>query len=155
MSLLFLDFDGVLHPDPCWNEDHLFERLPSLENILRDFPKIEIVVSSTWRHKRSLDRLRSLFSPDIAPRIIDVTPDRSEFPDIAELVGPTYLREIEIIAWLRHSREPWRTWVALDDKMHWFRPFCPNLVLCDHQTGLDLKTEMALRSKFAALSITL
>lgn len=151
MPILFLDFDGVLHPDPCWSEDRHFEKLPALENVLRDFPKIEIVVSSTWRHKRSLDRLRGLFSSDIAPRIIDVTPDRAQFPELAELVGPTYLREIEITAWLRCSKEPWRTWVALDDRAHWFRPFCPHLVLCNHDVGFDLQVEMVLRSKFSAL----
>jgi hypothetical protein len=152
MTILFLDFDGVLHPDPCWKDEQHFRSLPVLEDILRDFAKIDIVVSSTWRHRRSLAHLQSLFSPDIAARVIDVTPNRADFPDIAESVGPTYLREIEIKAWLRHSNAPWRDWVALDDKAHWFRPFCTHLVLCNPSIGLDNQVELKLRSKLTALS---
>lgn len=146
--LMFLDFDGVLHPDPCYDESLLFSQLPRLESVLHDNPHVEVVVvSSTWRFKRSITRLRELFSLSLQARIIDVTPERRDFPDLAEIIGHTYERSIEIEAWMRYSREPWRPWVALDDKAHWFQPFCKNLILCDSLTGLDEITESQLRER--------
>lgn len=75
--ILFLDFDGVLHPqydaEPT-PVSEIFCHLPRFESVMRDFPSVEIVISSTWCIQFSLDELRSRFSPDIAARIIDGTP---------------------------------------------------------------------------------
>ena len=52
--ILFLDFDGVLHPE---GEDHIlnggadFCFLPRLEALLREFPWVKIVISSSWREQ--------------------------------------------------------------------------------------------------------
>ena len=54
--IVFLDFDGVLHPEfdpddperPKQNSD-LFCRLPLIEAVLREFSQVEIVISSAWR----------------------------------------------------------------------------------------------------------
>lgn len=43
--ILFLDFEGVLHPQPCF-QDNVFRRLPWLA-ALREFPPVQIVISST------------------------------------------------------------------------------------------------------------
>ena len=45
--ILFLDFDGVLHPEPCYDKQSFFCCLPRLENVLRDFPKVRVVISNT------------------------------------------------------------------------------------------------------------
>lgn len=57
---LFLDFDGVLHADPVFvnRETYtatldpqfgtLFEWAPILEAIIADFPRVEIVLSTSW-----------------------------------------------------------------------------------------------------------
>lgn len=66
--LLFLDFDGVLHPQYDGEPtpvSELFCHLPRFESILQDFPSVEIVISSTWRNQFTLEELRSRFSPDI------------------------------------------------------------------------------------------
>lgn len=65
--ILFLDFDGVLHPwDPKTqlSEQQMFSLKPLLENTLRTFPNVEIVITSSWRQKYSLEKLRHLFSPN-------------------------------------------------------------------------------------------
>ena len=75
--ILFLDFDGVLHPwDPKTNlnEKQMFSLKPLLENTLRNFPDVEIVITSSWRQKYSLEKLRHLFSAEFSSRIIGVTP---------------------------------------------------------------------------------
>ena len=144
-----LDFDGVLHPDPCPAGDLFFCRLPVLEEVLREFPSVEIVITSTWRSTRSLSELKDFFSSDIAQRVIGATPKWQDHPDLSARIGPSYLRSIEIEGWLRSDGKPWLNWVALDDKRHWFRPFSKNLVLCDPATGLTAATAFELRRRFS------
>jgi hypothetical protein len=134
--ILFLDFDGVLHPDPCHDPSILFCHLPRLESILRDFPDVQVVISSTWRTGHTLDDLKSYFSPDIASRIIGVTPAWQDLPDLLDKIGHTYVRQVEIEGWLRASVHPWEKWIAIDDKAYWFKPFLPNLIRTNARVGL-------------------
>jgi hypothetical protein len=76
--ILFLDFDGVLHPrhprtDRSDEENLYFCYLPRVEKVLRDHPEVRIVVSSDWRLRRTLDELRACFSTDIRERVIGTT----------------------------------------------------------------------------------
>ncbi|MFD2270983.1 HAD domain-containing protein [Undibacterium arcticum] len=85
----------------------------------------------------------------MAQRIIGVTPpDSREFPELAQIIGPGYFRQIEIEAWIRHfgrAREPW---LVLDDRAYLFRPFfLPNLILCDGDTGLTPAVEEKASAK--------
>ncbi len=105
--ILFLDFDGVLHPEPCYQQEELFCRLHILESVLYDFPSVEVVISSTWRDTRTLAELKNLFSVDIAPRIIDVTPNWKTLLELCETIGYTYIREVEITGWLRRTERVW------------------------------------------------
>ncbi|MBC3879966.1 hypothetical protein H8K35_06485 [Undibacterium sp. LX40W] len=141
---IFLDFDGVLHPEPCFDSADHFCFLPRFENVLRDFVNVEIVISSTWRATRSLDDLQSIFSEDIRRRIIGRTPNWSEHPDILEVIG--YQRHAEVEAWLRSTNQPWEKWIAVDDKAYLFRPFLPNLVKTDSLVGFDSCAELKLRN---------
>lgn len=55
--ILFLDFDGVLHPffprrDRSDEENQLFGYLPRLEVVLREFPGWKVVITSSWRENR-------------------------------------------------------------------------------------------------------
>ncbi len=148
MALLFLDFDGVLHPEPCYRDEDLFCRRPLFESVMREAPAVEIVITSTWRESRDLATLRGFFSDDIAARIVGVTPSWRDLPELAALIGPTYVRQIEIEGWLRQQQNRvWESWIALDDKAYWFRPFLPNLVLCDASTGLCERSAAELRRR--------
>lgn len=73
VQILFLDFDGVMHPEFC-NESKHFMHRDTFETVMRSAPQVELVISSTWRQKRSLDVLKTLFSHDVASRIIGTTP---------------------------------------------------------------------------------
>jgi hypothetical protein len=92
--LLFLDFDGVLHPAISTDAIDLFCRRPLLEDVLRSCPQVDVVISSTWRETRTLDQLQSLFSADIQPRIIAVTPRWRDVQNHADM--GTYVRQAEI-----------------------------------------------------------
>jgi len=81
--VLFLDIDGVLHPDgPGEYQD--FSCLAAFSDALRSAdPKgrVPIVISSAWRHTQRLSAIKSNFPQDISQQIVGVTPDWLEhFP---------------------------------------------------------------------------
>lgn len=121
--ILFLDFDGVLHSELAAEAD-LFGLLPRFESILRDFPDVQIVISSSWRENASLDDLRARFSPDIARRIIGTTP---VIPRVKQMVAH---REQEILNWLESAGKRREPWLALDDTEWQFKDHRDHLILC-------------------------
>jgi len=138
--LLFLDFDGVLHPKGAGAPQ--FTQLPLFEAFLRkpEVKDVRIVISSTWRHAYELPKLRAFFSPDIGARILGGTPTLASY-------RTEYERGEEIEAWL--GKHPSAFWVALDDDEEGFAPrLRPRLVLCDGTRGLD---ESDLANVFAKL----
>jgi hypothetical protein len=124
--ILFLDFDGVLHPDPPTNELPLFCRAGLLQQFLLKHLTVKVVVSSTWRSTRTLQQLKGLF-PDWSQRIIGVT---------SEVAETNYARQFECEVWMRENANPWTPWVSLDDRPWNFRPFERRLVLVERRTGL-------------------
>lgn len=154
--ILFLDFDGVLHSEPCRSRD-AFGRLPLVESILADFPAVEIVVSSAWRldwvcEAQSVQELRKHFSFEIAPRVVGVTPDH-RLHDRSAAPGDlgAFLREWECQTWLSKNRVPGTPWLALDDRPGWFRPDSPNVMIVDSYSGFTEDNEEELRTRLAVL----
>jgi hypothetical protein len=139
--LIFLDIDGVLHPEPRNSTEMLMSELPRLERILRDFKDVSIVISSTWRQTRTIEYFQNFFSQDIADRVIGMTP-RWQDLDIAT---PLYQRQAEVEAWFKANCEPWNKFIVLDDKPWLFSPFYPHLLKCNPATGIDDEVESALR----------
>lgn len=136
--LLFLDFDGVLHPENLRTEDRdqLFCELPLLHEILRATPKVEVVFSTSWRllyPRQELIQMVTKEAPDLAPRFIGHTPvlDVKDRPQ-----GIIGLREDEICRWLSLNGQENRPWLALDDSRDFYWPDCGNLYLVDRETGL-------------------
>lgn len=138
MSILFLDFDGVLHPDRA-SVDRFFCHLELLEKWLRDRPDVEVVISSSWREAHPIEELRGFFSEDVRPRILGATPNlkHDDWEQYDCEVPPTrFERELEVTRWLAESDEPWRPWAALDDQAWLYKPFNSRIVLCDREVGL-------------------
>jgi len=134
MLILFLDFDGVLHPEHCHESKH-FCCLPVLESSLRQVPELKLVITSTWRLQSPLEQLRQRFSSDVAVRIAGTTPKYFDLNDVPQtLVG--YEREAECHAWLRTHESSYQPWLAVDDRSWLYRPFCKSLFLSDRKTGL-------------------
>jgi hypothetical protein len=135
--LLFLDFDGVLHPAGA--EAEHFVNLPRLERVLRESPGVRVVISSSWQDAYRLRALKGHFAEDIAGRIVGGTrsadPDREADSRYEQI--RMYLRRV------RHSSIPW---VALDDAAHEFPEGCEQLVLCESARGFDDETERRLRT---------
>ena len=134
MPILFLDFDGVLHPEHCHESKHLC-CLPILEDALRQVPECKLVITSTWRLAHPFTALRKRFSRDIAARVVGVTPMFSELKQVPDTLV-SYPREAECHAWRSANGVLHLPWLAVDDRSWNYRPFCESLLLVDGATGL-------------------
>jgi HAD domain in Swiss Army Knife RNA repair proteins len=142
--IVFLDFDGVLHPDPCLDAARLFENASRLVDALSDFPEVVLVLSTAWRHSGTYEQLLVLLPEPLRGRVIGVTPNFSEFPATAALVP--YRRQAECMHWMRLNGVQDEAWLALDDRPSEFTPYCENLIACDPQSGFDDTVSARLRS---------
>ena len=142
--ILFLDYDGVLHPDPCFDTERLFMHAPRLDALLAQFPEVDIVLSTSWRSSRTLDQLTTPLPVTLRERVVGSTPHASQFKPPPHLLP--YRRHAECVHWLAEARQEQRDWVALDDRPSWFSPACENLVVCDSRAGLDDEASGRLRT---------
>ena len=142
--ILFLDFDGVLHPDPCYDASRLFENAPRLAHTLRGFPRVTLVLSTSWRQTRPYEQLVAMLPAPLRQRVIGATPNFSDCSPSAALVP--YRRQAECLHWMRQNRLQDEAWLALDDRPNWFAPYCENLIACHPQTGFDAAARARLRS---------
>ena len=133
--ILMLDFDGVTHPDRCFDLN-FFCRLPLIEDVLQEFPSVNIVISSSWRDHHSLDDMTEFFSPVIGARVVGTTPN-------AKTISSSWLppqknrfeRQWECELWMEENRRRGDYWVAIDDRPYWFEPNCSNLLVTEPTTG--------------------
>lgn len=136
MIPLFLDFDGVLHPEHCRETEH-FTRVPVLQDLLEAEPGLAVVVSSTWRLTRdAAEILRGHLVPALRDRVIGQTPVFKDLQEIPE-EHYAYQREAECRAWLSENALVGAAWIAIDDRSWNFRPFGKNLVLVNGRIGLQ------------------
>ena len=132
--VLFLDIDGVMHPESC-GTDIYFCFGPQFADTIRAVDPsgvMPIVISSNWRYTDTLDSIRANFPADIGARIIGVTPDLLDVP-IPSSVGRGSggasnggCRQREIKAWL-NAFAPAAAWLAIDDRPSYFSKDCRNL----------------------------
>lgn len=121
---VFLDFDGVLHPGLAGT----FIYLPLFEEFLRRQHDVLVVISSTWRLDQPIQDILRLFSDDVRPRVVGVTPSIQ-----AVRHGARYA---EIHSWLVAHQASHLPWVALDDDESLYPFPCHQLVKCDAARGL-------------------
>lgn len=142
MTVLFLDFDGVLHPDPCPDRRRLFEHAPTLAAALAPFATLQVVLSTAWRTDLTLVELACHLPRPLRARLAGATRRFSEI-DCAPALVP-YRRQAECQHWIDHER-PGAPWLALDDRASGFEPYCDRLILTRSDTGLDVSTLNRLR----------
>lgn len=139
--ILFLDFDGVLHPSHHPGEA-LFREVPRLAAWLEARPGVDVVISSSWRMHHRQDELVEMLGPGIGSRVVGCTPWVGQLRD--ENVYPTgrmsvftFERQNEIETWMASTWDPLRPWVALDDMPHLFETDCASLVVCQGAKGIS------------------
>lgn len=126
--LIFLDLDGVLRRRTA----PLYKLEPALvqtfEDTVRGLPGAQIVITSSWREAFSLREIRGHFSPDIASRIVGVTPvsqTQEGFP-----------RHREVLAYLKRRTTTAEKWIAIDDDpLHY--PKDRRVLLVDPDCGFN------------------
>ena len=129
---LFLDFDGVLHPN-LTPPPQRFSQLPLLVEAI-GHSSVEIVISSSWRFEWSLARMKGFFPESLRPRIVGTT-------------GPAHIgrhaRWQEITRYC--SEAAISNWRALDDARFEFPDPCEQLIACDGGRGLEHRQCEVLR----------
>lgn len=134
-KLVFLDFDGVLRRVTSSPSRFDQDCLEHFESAIRQCTVSKIVISSTWRLAMTLKELRSRFSPDVAARIIGVTPEIQE--------EETYERHAEILLFLENKKVTAVPWLAIDDDPAHFPKGSP-VLLTDPQKGFDAECSARL-----------
>ncbi|MNU44049.1 hypothetical protein D3C71_328520 [compost metagenome] len=142
--VLYLDFDGVLHPHPVWvtkngprlgaehrAEGHtLFEHTALLEQALAPFPFVQVVLATTWaQYGGGFSYAKKKLPPTLQERVIGCTfhakhMDRREFQ-----AAP---RGLQI--WSDVLRRQPRDWLALDDDAFGWPAWCRDKLLRTDET---------------------
>jgi hypothetical protein len=145
MNVIFLDIDGVLNSDhhyrtrkkPTTKEEHPYCEidLKSL-NILNEVVKLtdsKVVVSSTWRRKNTLERLREIFTfVGSKFEIFDVTPIKG---NMNRRYGEV-IRGYEINEWLSNHPDV-KNYVILDDDQDFLEEQQPHFIHIRDYNGLN------------------
>lgn len=133
--ILFLDFDGVLHPYPLGRAGKPLSALPLLWQILDAVPELSVVISSTWREEYAFAELAKWLTAGggerFAARLIGTTPVMDSPDDYVPGI-----RQREIEAWLAENHATDHPYVIVDDMEAYFDLSCENLYLVDAATGL-------------------
>jgi hypothetical protein len=129
LDLLYLDFDGVLHPESVYVNSrqgihlrdapgrNLFENCQLLIEELARYPHVKVVLSTSWVRSIGFDRARGRLPLPLQARCIGATyhsrfhqPGRE---DGARSLRPAPLRGEEVMADVQRRRP--HKWLALDD----------------------------------------
>lgn len=150
--ILFLDFDGVLHPDAAYlhgkkpvlqAEGEFFMWAGPLIGVLACQPAVRIVLSTSWVRLLGFNRARSLLPAELRKRVIGATwhsqADRWEWEQMT--------RYQQIRRYVNRNSVP--NWFALDDDAeNWGDVDRGRLILCDGDIGLgDLTVVSILHEK--------
>lgn len=122
--MIYLDFDGVLHP--TGGTTLPFEYMPTFEAVLRQYPKVQVVITSSWREVFSLEYIRdTFFSEGVGDRVIGCTPILRNSSRYDEIMMH------------RDQHGYLGTYLVIDDDASQFPEGWPPLLLCDGKRGLD------------------
>lgn len=144
-TILYLDFDGVLHPEPVYRHpkggmffgiEHtghcLFEYAEVLVEALAPYPHVAIVLSTSWVRVLSYSQARAYLPEPLRSRVIGATfhsaMNKFEFDAMS--------RGAQVLA--DATRRSATSWVALDDDDEgWGTAASPRLVLTERTSGLS------------------
>lgn len=157
MHLLYLDFDGILHPAGGERNPRgfrlnvpgheVFESVPVLEQAIAPYPSLRIVLTTSWVQAYGFRQTCEFLPKSMQPRVIGATFDSRHLisGDFNELS-----RYAQILVDVRR-REPTR-WLAVDDDAQgWPHGELDALVLVPAAIGLACTDAQALlRSRLAA-----
>ncbi|MFL9898960.1 HAD domain-containing protein [Paraburkholderia fungorum] len=157
---LYLDFDGVLHPEnvhmrpgkgpyiesPLGHK--LFENVGLLEKVLLPYPDLRVVLSTSWvRVYRSVARVARKLPPELRARVVGATFHEDMDAELFKQAP----RGMQI--WADVLRRKPDNWLAVDDDyLHW-PTWCRDKLVRTHEVlGISAPVVLAeLRAKLAAM----
>ena len=147
MKVLYLDFDGVLHPDEVYWEasrgayleerlveagHSLFEHAGLLQELLDPYPDVRVVLSTSWVLRYGVDGAASRLPPALARRCIGATAPAAGGDEAFDAMP----RGMQVVADVGRRRP--KTWLALDDDPDgWPLLVGDNVVLADRRHGIS------------------
>lgn len=162
-SILFLDFDGVLHPDRVYlrkgrpelkGGGQTFMWVDHLVDVVHEFPEVEIVLSTSWARMKGFSYARRQLPPAIQDRVIGATWHSAMSFDYCsrsrqETVWDMSTRYQQIARYIQQAAVA--DWIAVDDDDDgWAEHLRHRLVHTDPERGLsdqlvldDLRTKLA------------
>ena len=132
-KILFLDFDGVLHPLGASKND-LFSRCSYLENFCSNF-SFEIVITSNWRITNTIDEMILRLPLNMRGKVTGTT---------KVIQAKKHKRFQEIKNYLEENKLHDVSWIALDDSYWEFPNFCSNLIRCNPNVGLTIAEQVKI-----------
>lgn len=157
--VVFLDFDGVLHPDLVYRVRGrismrvegvaLFEWAPVLEEQLARHVAVQIVLSSSWVRVLGFSRAVRWLPPVLRSRVVGATwhsaMEQNEWNRLT--------RYLEIVTYVH--RHGVTRWIAIDnDAIGWPDVAYDRLVRTDNMRGLgDERAQKELAEKLLCLTI--
>ena len=146
--ILFLDFDGVLHPDAVYRlrgrpvlreQGELFMWSGLLLDVLASRPDVRIVLSTSWAREFGFSRARRYLPPALHSRVIGATWHSAMLHDDDYRPGNWWeqaTRYEQIKRWA--SRAAVQEWIAIDDQPEgWPDAERGRLVATDSNFGLS------------------
>lgn len=129
--IVFLDFDGVLHPADYLNfntingelvlaSDARFCWADDLWNLIRKFD-CHLVIHSSWRNSYTLNQLRGLLPRELGKRVVAVTVGDNRYDSILAYVEADAVKR----------------YIILDDAADEFPSECVELLLCKDNIGIS------------------
>jgi hypothetical protein len=141
-SILYLDYDGVLHPESVYQKHgkapyvhnapghRLFEHAPALVELLQPYPDVKIVLSTTWSRLRGMSRAAKSLPLALRSRVVGATyhsqMDAWWFSQLPR--GKQVLLDV-------CRRRP-SSWLALDDDRDGWGAFNDHVVWTDPMDGI-------------------
>ena len=159
--ILFLDFDGVLHPDAAYlvngrptlkGSGELFMWAPLLVDVLADFPHVQIVLSTSWARELTFNRARRWLPVALRTRVIGATwHSAMAFRPDGFRVNPTWWDTATRYQQIKRyaTRAGLTSWVAVDDQPEgWDAADCDKLIQTNGDTGLsDIAAQVSLAQR--------
>jgi hypothetical protein len=155
--ILFLDFDGVLHPDDVFmtpkgpqlrSSGDLFMWAAILDDELAPFPKVKIVLSTSWVRQLDFSRAKKRLPKGLQARIVGSTWHSSMSKVWADQIWwDQTSRHGQISRYV--ARANITDWIAIDDDAeNWASNDLNRLLLADRNHGLTTPGLLdALRAK--------
>lgn len=168
--ILFLDYDGVLHPDAAYlvngrpvlrADGSLFMWAQVLQEALEPYPEVKIVLSTSWvRVLKNFTRARGFLPPGLQSRVIGATwhSAMARHHEGAHRIDASWFTELsryaQIALYLSRAGIGTERWLAIDDDSEgWPSELRDHLVETKGAYGLASKAsqfELALRLHLAA-----